>query len=119
DELTTLAGDLDDAMSTFSSGAGTFRPAGFDASAAGSLVRGLRDESQYLGGWVASVGFAFRKADRLGIPPDQLDNFIGLRVGEATLADERQHSQGGQDAKAPRQRLPPPGDHPHPLPPPP
>jgi hypothetical protein len=105
DELTTLAGDLDDAMSAFSTGAGTFRPAAFDASAAGSLVRGLRDESQYLGGWVASVGFAFREADRLGIPPDQLDNFIGLRVGEATLADERQHSQGEQDANALRQRL--------------
>jgi hypothetical protein len=104
-ELTTLAADLDETMEAFAAGAGSYLPQGFDATSAGELTRGLRDESEHLGDWVASVGRAFREADLLGIPADQLDTFISKRVGEPTIAEAEQAAQGQQDAAALRGQL--------------
>ncbi|MGH9184966.1 MAG: hypothetical protein ACRD0U_03970 [Acidimicrobiales bacterium] len=99
DELSTLAGDLDEAMAAFAGGAGHYLGQGFDQAWAGELVRGLRDESCHLGGWVAGVGRAFREASAQGIPPEQLDTFIAQQVGEPTIVEAQQAADGEQDAE--------------------
>ncbi|MGH9117606.1 MAG: hypothetical protein ACRD0A_06925 [Acidimicrobiales bacterium] len=99
DELTTLATDVDEASAGFAAGAGPYG-GGFDAAWAGDLVRGLRDESQHLSGWVAGVGAAFREAARLGIAPEKLDNFISKRVGEPTIWEAQKAAEGQAAAEA-------------------
>lgn len=101
EQLATLATRLDTAMREFASGAGAYLPDGFDAAEDGRLVRGLRDESRYLEGWVASVGRAFRAADT-----DQdgdgifeaSDGFIDDRVGQPTIAGQRAEIEGRRAA---------------------
>ncbi len=105
EQLTSLAADLDASMETFSAGAGAFLPVGFATSWGGTLVRGLRDESRHLAGWVASVGLAFREADRLDVPADRLDVFIADRVGEPTMWEAEQERRGIEDANALRRQL--------------
>jgi hypothetical protein len=99
DELTTLAADVDEASAAFTAGAGPYGGA-FDAAWGGDLVRGLRDESEHLGGWVAGVGAAFREASTLGIPPEELDNFISKQVGEPTIWEAQQAAEGQAAAEA-------------------
>jgi len=98
DELTTLAADVDEASAAFAAGAGSYG-GGFDAAWAGDLVRGLRDESQHLSGWVASVGAAFREAGARGIPPEELDSFISSQVGEPTIWEAQKAAEGQQAAE--------------------
>jgi hypothetical protein len=93
DELTTLAGDLDDAMSAYVAGAGSFA-SGFDAGWAGGLVRAVRDESRHLSGWVADVGAAFREAGARGLSGDRLDSFISSQVGEPTIYEQGKADEG-------------------------
>jgi hypothetical protein len=101
DQLTTLAADLDAAMQDFASGAGSYRPGGFDAAYCGNLVRGLRDESLHLEGWVLSVARAFRAADT---DPDgdgifsADDTIIDATVGQPTIAAQRAEVEGRQAA---------------------
>jgi hypothetical protein len=101
EQLTTLAAELDTAMRDFASGASAYLPAGFDATEAGNLVRGLRDESRYLEDWVVSVARAFRAAD--GDPDGNgifsaNDSFIDDRVGQATIAGQRAEIRGRRAA---------------------
>jgi hypothetical protein len=101
DQLTTLATDLDSAMQAFARGAGSYLPGGFDAAYCGNLIRGLRDESQYLERWVLSVARAFRAADS---DPDgdgifsADDAIIDATVGQATIAGQRAEVEGRQAA---------------------
>jgi hypothetical protein len=101
DQLTTLASDLDSAMQSFARGAGAFLPGGFDAAYCGNLIRGLRDESLHLEGWVLSVARAFRAADT---DPDgdgifsAEDSIIDETVGQATIAGQRAEVDGREAA---------------------
>ncbi|MGH9117613.1 MAG: hypothetical protein ACRD0A_06960 [Acidimicrobiales bacterium] len=104
DQLTTPANDVDDALEAFVTGAGGYAP-GFDANGAGDLVRGLRDESYHLGGWVASVGAAFAEASALGITQAEIDNFISRQVGEPTIAEAQHEAAGAQAAAELREEL--------------
>lgn len=101
EQLTTVASELDTAMSRFALGSHAYLPQGFDSAWAGNLVRGLRDESQHLARWVASVGAAFRAADT---DPDgdgiftADDTFLAQRVGEPTIAGAQAEASGRQAA---------------------
>ena len=100
EDLTALTRDLDEAMTAFADGAGAYLPGGFDPAWCGDLVRGLRDESQYLAGWVAHVGAAFRAADA-DADGDGLftadDAFLAGWVGAPTLAEAMTIPPAGTD----------------------
>jgi hypothetical protein len=103
EQLSTLAVDVDRAMSAFVAGAGAYLPGTLDQAYAGTLVRGLHDESRYLAGWVADVGLAFREAD--GDPDgDGIfsadDGFLALRVGPPTMAEAMVIPPAGSDPAA-------------------
>jgi hypothetical protein len=108
EQLTRLASDLDTAMQDFADGAGSFLPGGFDARYNGDLVRGLRDESQYLGNWVLSVARAFRAADT---DPDgdgifsASDAILDATVGQPTIAAQRAEVEGRSAAQDLNDRL--------------
>src|SRR5262245_780848 len=101
-QLATLATRLDTVMSQLAIGSHAYLPAGFDSAWAGNLTRGLSDESQHLGNWVASVGAAFRAADS---DPDgdgifkADDTFIAPLVGEPTIAGAEAEARGRQAAR--------------------
>ncbi|HEY3141440.1 MAG TPA: hypothetical protein VGJ86_09930 [Acidimicrobiales bacterium] len=105
DALTRLANEVDDAIAAFAAGAAAVRPTGFDPSAAGTVVRGLRDESRHLAAWVADVGRAFRAASRLGVAAEDLDEFISKRVGEPSIAEQEMLKRGREDAAELREVL--------------
>lgn len=102
EQLTTVVNQLDSAMARFATGSHAYLPSGFDQNGAGDLVRGIRDESQHLARWVASVGAAFREAgsdrDGDGIFEAQ-DELIADRVGEATIAGAQAEARGRQAAR--------------------
>jgi hypothetical protein len=108
EQLTRLASDLDTAMQDFADGAGSFLPGGFDARYNGDLVRGLRDESTYLGNWVLSVARAFRAADT---DPDgdgifsASDAILDATVGQPTIAAQRAEVEGRSAAQDLNDRL--------------
>lgn len=103
EQLSTLAVDVDRAMSAFAAGAGAYLPATFDQAYPGSLVRGLHDESRYQAGWVADVGLAFREADG-DADGDGIfradDGFLALRVGAPTMAEAMVIPPAGSDPEA-------------------
>src|SRR5262245_53515767 len=67
EELASLATEVDGACDGFVAGAGAHLPGGFDADWAGNWLRGLKNESAHLAGWVRSVGTGFQLA---GTDPD-------------------------------------------------
>jgi hypothetical protein len=103
EELEALARELDGAMSAFASGAGAYLPAGFDMSAPGVEVRGLRDESRYQADWVARIGAGFRAADT-DADGDGIftadDGFLAGLVGPPTMAEAMRIPPPGTDPAA-------------------
>jgi hypothetical protein len=107
-ELTSLATELDGAMDAFVSGGGAFVPGTFDADWPGTFVRGLRDESLHLGGYVRQVGQAFVDA---GVDADgdglyaADDLALVPRIGEPTIAEARAEADGQAAARHLRDAL--------------
>lgn len=101
DQLTTLAADLDETLADFKDGASGYLSGDFDTEWAGALVRGLRDESQHLSGWVANVGAEFRRkggdANGDGIFSAD-DNRLSHGIGEPTIAGAQAAADGATAA---------------------
>ena len=108
EELATLATEVDGACDSFVSGAGSYLPGDFDPDWAGNWIRGVRDESVHLAGWVSSVGSGFQTA---GTDPDgdgvfsAEDQALAPLVGEPTIAEAQKEAEGRAAAEQVRRSL--------------